>query len=112
MSDPRPSRRTVGLVVGVALVVVGAVIAAFAVFGGSDGGAKPEPSRPPTPPATSQPPTADPTMEPTDPEPVPTLPPCLGAKVDVDPYPSGDPVEVPPVEPTSLPCGEANGSDG
>lgn len=33
MSDPRPSRRTVGLVVGVALVVVGAVIAAFAVFG-------------------------------------------------------------------------------
>ncbi|MFG2141897.1 hypothetical protein [Streptomyces sp. NPDC048650] len=61
MSTPAPSRRTVGLVVGAVLVIVGAVIASLAVFGGSTA-PDPKPSRPPT----SQPsePTTGPTSEP------------------------------------------------
>ncbi|MBT2396281.1 hypothetical protein [Streptomyces sp. ISL-100] len=60
MSAPAPSRRTVGLILGAVLVIVGAVIAAFAVFGGST-----EPDPDPTPSSSSQPTDAPPTNEPT-----------------------------------------------
>ncbi|MFG3132945.1 hypothetical protein ACGFZU_35255 [Streptomyces tendae] len=90
MTESAPSRRTVGLIVGVALVVVGAVLAAFAVFGGSDGNAAPGPTSPPT---TSQQPTADPT---------PTAPPTGGGE------PTGNPTS--PGEPTpSAPDGSSGG---
>ncbi|WP_328333443.1 hypothetical protein [Streptomyces sp. NBC_00455] len=66
MSAPAPSRRAVGLVLGAALVIIGAVIAAFAVFGGStapDPGPKPSTSSQPT----DTPPTGEPTGDPTCP---------------------------------------------
>ncbi|MFF1380627.1 hypothetical protein [Streptomyces sp. NPDC058308] len=55
MNAPAPSRRTVGLVVGALLVIVGAALASIAVFGGS-ATPDPESSRPssaqPTKPAS------------------------------------------------------------
>lgn len=61
MSAPAPSRRTVGLVLGAVLVIIGAMIASIAVFDGS-AAPEPEPSRPPT--AQPSEPTTDPTPEP------------------------------------------------
>ncbi|MEW1657894.1 hypothetical protein [Streptomyces sp. NPDC093707] len=56
MSSPSPSNRTVALVAGAVLVIIGALIASLAVFGGSAGAPEHEPSPPPT----SAPPTAQP----------------------------------------------------
>ncbi|WJV44547.1 hypothetical protein [Streptomyces flavofungini] len=61
MSAPAPSQRTVGLVLGAVLVIVGAVIVSVAVFGGSTAPG-PEPSRPPT--THPSEPTTDPMPEP------------------------------------------------
>lgn len=85
MTDTRPSRRTVALVVGAVLVVVGGVIAAFAVFGGSGSTG---PTRPPAAsrPWTSQPPTCRPRCRPSPvrrPAASPrTCPPMRGALAD------------------------------
>lgn len=85
MTDTRPSRRTVALVVGAVLIIVGGVIAAFAVFGGSGSTG---PTRPPAAsrPATSQPPTCRPRCRPSPvrrPAASPrTCPPMRGALAD------------------------------
>ncbi|MFE1289694.1 hypothetical protein [Streptomyces sp. NPDC058751] len=74
MAQPAPSRRTVGLIVGIALLVIGAILAAFAVFGGGDGTTAPEPSTSPTSarPSAPEPTPNQPTPSPTAPEPSPT----------------------------------------
>ncbi|WSW29946.1 hypothetical protein OG698_46305 [Streptomyces sp. NBC_01003] len=114
MTDTRPSKRTVALVVGAVLVVVG--VAACAVFGGSSTG----PTRPPATsrPPTSQPPTSRPPMT----EPPTSAPPCsrAGMRSEGDTNYPGMPTEVPTEssappgdEPTQEPDGhgrEANNS--
>ncbi|MEV0437707.1 hypothetical protein AB0I84_22915 [Streptomyces spectabilis] len=67
MNAPAPSRRAVGLAVGAVLVIVGAVLASIAVFGGSavpDNESRPSTAQPST--AANKPqggPRADPTAE-------------------------------------------------
>ncbi|MEU7228859.1 hypothetical protein [Streptomyces chrestomyceticus] len=75
MSTPPPSGRAVALVAGAVLVIIGALIAGLAVFGGSSGAPAPEPrpSQVPTPQPTeptepTRPPTLRPTAEPTTPD--------------------------------------------
>ncbi|MYX26812.1 hypothetical protein GTY75_09040 [Streptomyces sp. SID8381] len=74
MAGTRPFHRTTALLVGVALIAIGAVLAALAVFGGSD----PSPDRPPTTPSPSAP-TSEPAPDPTPPDgdstPQPSSPP-------------------------------------
>ncbi|WNZ14917.1 hypothetical protein [Streptomyces sp. 11x1] len=68
MAESAPSRRTVALVVGVALVVIGSVLAAFTVFGGSDSST----TAPDTPPTSEQ--SADPSTPPVSTPPMPPDP--------------------------------------
>jgi hypothetical protein len=101
MSD-RPSRRSLGaLVVGVALIVVGAVLAAFAVFGGEQDAPAPEPS--PTASCNIFDPECGPGPEPTagPTEPEPSSPPV-----------STTPPPAPTSEPTTPPDGESGGGTG
>ncbi|MFF9192600.1 hypothetical protein [Streptomyces rochei] len=107
MTESAPSRRTVGLIVGVALIVVGAVLAAFAVFGGSDGTANPDPTPPPT---TSQP-TTGPT--PGDPSPNPSDPEPTGAPCNVfDPECGGSTTGGTEPTPMPTPSGGSGGNGG
>ncbi|MFI9052450.1 hypothetical protein [Streptomyces sp. NPDC053427] len=119
MSVPKPSGRLVALMVGVALVVVGAVLAAYAAFGGSDGSS---PSPGPSPSASCNifdPECApggdsgggDPTPTPSDPGPTQ----CRGARADVgDDAPmettAPNSTKEPTAEPTTPPCGGTGGS--
>ncbi|MFF4276192.1 hypothetical protein [Streptomyces sp. NPDC001536] len=113
MSEPAPStKRLVLLAVGFALLLIGTLLSACATFGGSDGTADPEPTRPP---ATSQPSTTEPTTpEPTSsaPDPSPTPGDCYRILADVGVDETGLPTpeestapepSEPTAEPTSVP---------
>ncbi|MFF4188174.1 hypothetical protein ACFYZ9_33765 [Streptomyces sp. NPDC001691] len=121
MSSSDASRKAVALAIGLALIAVGAVIAAFSVFGDDSSAPGPRPSQ--SPPATCSPFAVDchtggstGSSGGTEPTPPPTpRPPVPGD--DCLPDFSGEPQHAPdgeivePVDPSALPpCGASTGT--